>query len=122
MANHEWCRWYRALAFYETCEKDIAYDSVVDQTARPYRWPCINPEARGQCVAFEGYTQAEIDQEEKTIAAFVNHMTDFAARRSETCIHCGKTVVQLRQVGRSVYASPCGCRLWQGTIPEAWRR
>lgn len=35
-----------------------------------------------------------------------------------TCIHCGAPITELKQVGRSVYASPCGCRQYQGTVPK----
>lgn len=45
----------------------------------------------------------------------------FETRESEDCQNCGNHVGQLEQVGRCVYARPCGCRIWQGTVPEAWR-
>jgi hypothetical protein len=30
------------------------------------------------------------------------------------CIHCGAVIERKRQVGRSVYAAPCGHRQYQG--------
>lgn len=61
------------------------------------------------------------EDEEKRLADFLQRMTDFTFRKTEDCIHCGKHVSRLQKVGRCVYASPCGCRLWQGNIPAAWR-
>ena len=37
--------------------------------------------------------------------------------RAGRCPH-HRHPVRLRQVGRSVYAEPCGCRLYQGTLPH----
>lgn len=41
---------------------------------------------------------------------------DLLARGFPECPHCGKTVENKIQVGRCVYAEPCGCRLSQGTL------
>ncbi len=30
------------------------------------------------------------------------------------CPHCDTAIARKRQVGRCVYAEPCGCRLYQG--------
>lgn len=45
----------------------------------------------------------------------------FETRESEDCPNCGNHVGLLEQIGRCVYARPCGCRIWQGSVPEAWR-
>lgn len=37
------------------------------------------------------------------------------------CPHCGAKVERKEQVGRCVYAKPCGHRLYQGSLPEAER-
>jgi hypothetical protein len=34
------------------------------------------------------------------------------------CVACEQPFTQLAQVGRCVYAEPCGHRQWQGFIPE----
>ncbi len=44
----------------------------------------------------------------------------FCKRETDVCFTCGKQVTKLTQVGRCVYAS-CGCRQFQGTVPDAWR-
>lgn len=54
------------------------------------------------------------------IKAHMQHFTAFQKRETDICPNCDKAVTALEQIGRCVYAEPCGCRLWQGTIPEAW--
>ena len=39
----------------------------------------------------------------------------------DVCPHCGTKITDMRQIGRCVYAG-CGCRLYQGWLPEKWRR
>ena len=40
----------------------------------------------------------------------------FAYLQSGLCPHCKAKVVSQRQVGRCVYAEPCGHRLYQGKV------
>lgn len=40
----------------------------------------------------------------------------FQAMADNKCPHCGADVVNKRQVGRCVYADPCGHRLYQGRL------
>jgi hypothetical protein len=61
------------------------------------------------------------EEEDKAIAAFLNRLSDLCSGKSDICIHCQKQVNKLEQVGRCVYASPCGCRQYQGTVPERWK-
>lgn len=60
------------------------------------------------------------EDQDAFVAAFLARLTDFNERKTENCPYCGKHVSRLLKIGRCVYASPCQCRLWQGTIPEAW--
>jgi hypothetical protein len=55
------------------------------------------------------------------VAAFLDRLSAFAERKTDDCPDCGKKVTQLRKIGRCVYCYPCGCRFWQGDIPDAWR-
>jgi len=48
-------------------------------------------------------------------------MANLMSRESDTCPRCGQTLTGMEQIGRCVYGKPCGCRLWQGEVPEAWR-
>ena len=56
----------------------------------------------------------------RPVREFLNKMEGFSARDTEECFRCGQTVKRLEKVGRCVYARPCGCRLWQGSVPKAW--
>jgi hypothetical protein len=58
----------------------------------------------------------------KEVAEYLTKLAAFNKRETDICIYCGKQVKSLRKVGRCVYASPCGCRVWQGNVPEAWRK
>ena len=37
------------------------------------------------------------------------------------CPRCGALIDHLNQIVHCVYAAPCGCRLWQGSIPKSWQ-
>jgi hypothetical protein len=38
------------------------------------------------------------------------------ALEGDTCPHCQSEISERKQIGRSVYAAPCGCRLYQGRL------
>jgi hypothetical protein len=40
----------------------------------------------------------------------------FADIEADLCPHCSSPLERQEKVGRSVYAKPCGCRLWQGDV------
>jgi len=122
MANDRWCRYYNGVGNSPTCEKGIAYESVrtTDDTGRA-RWPCYDPVVRSCCGSFKGYTPEEIAADEAQVEMFLVKLRALDARETEDCIQCGARVERMEQVGRSVYARPCGCRLWQGRVPDAWK-
>lgn len=60
------------------------------------------------------------DEENELISQFLKRTFELAKRTSDICPHCGQQVTSMEQVGRSVYLS-CGCRLYQGSVPEAWK-
>lgn len=62
----------------------------------------------------------EQEAELKVVLQFVELLQEVARREHDTCPYCTTPIDILQQVGRSVYARPCGCRLWQGYVPEAW--
>lgn len=64
----------------------------------------------------------ELDPEtEKMISDFLEGMANLMQKKTDRCIRCGNQVKALEKIGRCVYARPCGCRLWQGKVPDAWR-
>lgn len=65
---------------------------------------------------------SERDEHNKQIAAEV--LKDFIKMlqgEAETCIRCGKPIDNLEEVGRCVYARPCGCRQYQGKVPASYK-
>jgi hypothetical protein len=39
----------------------------------------------------------------------------------DICPRCGAKIPDMRQIGRCTYAG-CGCRLYQGSVPQKWHR
>lgn len=60
-------------------------------------------------------------EDEQRIALLIENLTKLDAGESDQCPHCGKKIEAMQEVGRCVYLMPCGCRLWQGQIPPAWK-
>lgn len=61
------------------------------------------------------------EEDEKQIRVFLERLNAVSRGESDICIHCQKPFTTLTQVGRCVYASPCGCRQYQGKLPEKWK-
>lgn len=116
MNNH--CRHFTGLQ-NETCGAGISYASVV--TKAPHTglasWPCLGG---GDCAQFDPYTDEELAEQNSEIEKFLERFVKFRQHETDICPHCGKQVAMLYMVGRCSYGD-CGCRLWQGKIPEAWR-
>ena len=110
------------------CKIGIEMRRVRDGSVRPARFPCYNPEISYLCTKHESYTTEEIAKSEqqmaeaeREIAVILEKMSDLLSRKSEECLHCGTHIDQLKQVERSVYALPCGCRRYQGHVSSAWK-
>jgi hypothetical protein len=58
---------------------------------------------------------------DKVVEDFVEWIWAFNEREREDCYTCKEKVESLEQIGRCTYARPCGHRLWQGKVPDAWR-
>lgn len=61
------------------------------------------------------------EEENRQIVALVDALNKLCSGERETCIHCNTIFSELKQVGRCVYAYPCGHRQYQGTLPERWK-
>ena len=57
----------------------------------------------------------------KAVSEALTKLVALSKRETDECFLCGKKVERMTKVGRCVYARPCGCRLWQGTVPDAWK-
>jgi hypothetical protein len=60
-------------------------------------------------------------EDEATIAAFMQQLATVISGKSDLCIHCQQPFTSLEKTGRSVYAYPCGCRQFQGSVPARWQ-
>ena len=61
----------------------------------------------------------ELDPEIAAIAAEVmKGLARMFRGEQETCLHCGEKISELYQQGDCVYAAPCQCRQYQGTLPK----
>lgn len=134
--NVDTCRHYNGTHFNTKCEAGIEYASVTPdperQRGRALRLPCILHLSRqkadsrrddfseeqlreialqGTCSMFLAPTQEEVDQSEKEREErFLKRMKQM---ESGFCPHCNQPMTK-KQVGRCVYADPCGHRLYQG--------
>lgn len=60
-----------------------------------------------------------LDPETEEIARqYVESLVAILSGKSTTCLRCGANVERFEQVGRCVYARPCGCRQYQGKAPK----
>jgi len=57
----------------------------------------------------------------KAVSEALTKLVALSKRETDECFLCGRKVERMSKVGRCVYARPCGCRLWQGTVPDAWK-
>lgn len=68
------------------------------------------------CESFRAFTQEELDAVEAEFTKRWDEMTAKAARGE--CNTCGVKATAVRQVGRCVYAEPCGHRIGQGNASD----
>jgi hypothetical protein len=103
----------------ECCEAGIRYAEVRDSTTSPYRFPCFRNEKATSgpelpCPKREFPTWEEAQADEAMIEA---QIAEYLAEIDKSvCPHCKRAVERKQQVGRCVYAEPCGHRLYQGRV------
>lgn len=116
------CRHYTDLTNLDAnCGAGVKYRDIAAKCAgRIVALPCFNASEHSQCPLYEPHTDEELAAQKAAINATIARFNDFEVRKTDACPHCGTTIVSLQQVGRCVYGS-CGCRIWQGTIPPAWK-
>jgi hypothetical protein len=117
------CRHFTGL-FYKVCAAGISYESVSDEHSdrddlAPYfrtAYPCLpqgggRPECRSVCSKLDRPSIEEAtrehDEREKRFAERMRKL-------SENICPDHNIAITKMQVGRCVYADPCGCRLYQG--------
>lgn len=117
MPYENWCKHFNGL-INNHCEAGVAYATVKDAREAPYQYPCFAdnkpatvcelqtfPTAE-ECAAYEAEVRASIERYMGNIAAHV-------------CPVCHQPIDSYRQIGRCVYVSPCGDRIYQGKLSAA---
>lgn len=61
------CRHFTGLMNAE-CKEGVNYHAVRDESARPYRFPCLGGADSAGCARFSAYTEAEAEADQKRFA------------------------------------------------------
>lgn len=112
----ETCRHFTGLNKLH-CREGIKYQNTDWEFANP---PCIYFDQHDKCEKWESLTPEEVAETQRRVRESIEAMASLRNRETDKCIVCGQPITAMEQVRRCVYAVPCGCRLWQGSIPEAW--
>lgn len=137
MMEIDTCKFYNGTYHNTHCKAGVAYRDVTtdpdDINGIAFRSPCIDWEMynalkkrkwdndsqkenyarRGYCDKREAPTVEEVEEfEAKMEAKFKETMDNI---KNDICPN-HKTPMTKKQVGRCVYAEPCGCRLYQGKV------
>lgn len=112
-----WCKHYRAMSEHETCNAGVEYSTVRTSNSRGFGmdFPCFNA-TLNTCSLLDWPTPEEINAE--WAARRDAYLKFVSALANDICPHCQAAITRRVQVGRCVYAEPCGCRLYQGTLPK----
>lgn len=122
----DWCRHYNGIMgrmlgeIDRQCEAGVVYSSIkaTEEPTKVYnRYPCFEDSTVDTCPLRSFYTDEEKAenkrQSDRAVADWLHKL------ESNICPHCDTPITSKRQVGRCVYAEPCGCRLYQGRLTAA---
>lgn len=112
MAKREWCKNYNGFGLHKQCDAGVSYEPY-----RPYSVhnlpPCLSEDSTMTPCATAIYpTPEEVAVYEAKLEAEFQRMMQ--CNEQWICRHCGAEILNEKQVGRCVYAEPCGHRLYQG--------
>jgi hypothetical protein len=111
-----WCIHFTGI-HQDVCKAGIRYTSVRDSDQHPFAWPCIqDSHAATSCELCRYPTDAEAAEHEREMSAHIDAFLSKLA--NDICPDCNTPVERQRQVGRCVYAEPCGHRLFQGKAKQ----
>lgn len=108
-----WCRHYTGL-INDRCEAGVCYANVrLGGREGLGGYPCFKANnCAEECPHASFLTEREVQNKvEHAQQAIVKWATDL---RNNVCPHCGHTITQRQKISRSVFAMPCGHRLYQG--------
>jgi hypothetical protein len=85
------CRHFNGVA-HDQCEAGVAYSTVKDDSVKPHRWPCLDPDCATTCERRSLHTVEELDEQDRQRAASLRRI--FTARRAIAEATGGKRRVQ----------------------------
>ena len=112
-----WCKHFSGIIGNKTCDAGVDYDSIRPPEGRRH---CTDENATVRCALYTPHTPEEIAEQNRKLNEVINRMADFWDGEGDECPVCGEKVESAEQIGRCVYARPCGCRAGQGELPERW--
>lgn len=110
------CKYFNGIQ-HKTCGKGVLYMDVRQSSppTLPAEFPCTSGNGtKTKCLLAEFPSEAEAMAEEAEIQTFIKVFFDDLKRG--VCPHCQTAIEKRQQVGRCVYAEPCGHRLYQGKV------
>lgn len=110
-----WCRHYTGL-INDRCEAGVFYENVrLSDRQGLNGYPCFKANGcADECPHASFLTEREVQNKvEHARQAIVKWATDL---KSNICPHCGAKITKRLKVSRSIYADPCGHRLYQGRL------
>lgn len=103
MRNEHECRHFTGI-MKKTCKIGIEYESIKDNSVRPYRLICCEAGSYVPCARYEPYTAEEIAEQERLHAEQLEHLVAALSRIREIN-------GSLRGVSGSIDCPKCGERL-----------
>jgi len=109
------CRYFNGIGS-EFCEAGVRISDVISFShRRPSMHPCFKENNISFfCTKCSFYTEEEVQQEVRKINALFDRTVQDI--QNDICPTCRLKIALKRQVGRCVYADPCGHRLYQGHV------
>ena len=111
----DWCRHYQGVDML--CKAGMVPRVVMVQMplTGAHLYPCFEDDGVPSACPHVSYLTPEERQaaKEASEARVAKYLADLDAN---TCPFCGEAIAKREQVGRCVYASPCGHRLYQGRV------
>ena len=113
-----WCRHFNGID-RGTCKAGVRYIDIKGVEVASRTYPCFKDNnCADRCPSASFLSAQEVVEEVKRsqeIAA--RFLTELA--EGKTCPHCHAPITKRYQVGRCVYAKPCGHRQYQGKLTES---
>jgi len=121
--ERSYCVYFNGRLSHDSCDAGIKYNDVmIDLPEGGQDMPCMREPRRKSdkplphCAKRRWPTQEELDAREVEINQWIAQMIE--RQNNDQCIHCGAKIERKEQIGRCIYAFPCGCRQGQGELQE----